>query len=357
MPRRKKEIKVPEPKQKPNGKWYIQLRLKDEGGKQKSVYILEETEAECRAKAIAIKAGYIERDSKQTVPKLKDVIDNYISSKDAVLSPSTIKGYKTIRDNRFTVYMDKPINKINWQKMINDETKSGKNPKTIHNSWSLVSASVEAETGNRPKVRLPQIAPNEHNFLTYEQIKVFLSAIKGKPVEIAALLGLNSLRVSEIKGLTWDNINLQKQEITVSGSMVYGEGNKLVYKTTNKNRTSNRIVPILFNELSDALSAVKHKQGYVVSLTEIQIYKAVNRICEENNLPQVGCHGLRHSFASACFYQNIPTDIIQKWGGWHELTTMKRIYTHVAESHSHSEAERFRKSFREQNATHNATKN
>lgn len=356
MPRRKKEISVPAPRRLPSGRWFIQLRLKDGNGTVKSVSVTEDTEAACRAKATAIKAGYIEAESKKTAPKLKDVLDKYISSKDAVLSPSTIKGYKTIRHNRFKNYMEKPIDKINWQRMVNEETKNGKNPKTVHNSWSLVSAALEFETGSKPKITLPQTIPNEHDFLTYEQIKVFLSAVKGKPVEIAALLGLNSLRVSEIKGLTWDNINIEKQEITVSGSMVYNADNKLVYKATNKNKTSNRVVPILFNELTDALSAVTDKQGYVVPLTEIQIYKAVNSVCKENNLPQIGCHGLRHSFASACFYQNIPTDIIQKWGGWNEISTMKRIYTHVSESHSHDEAERFRASFKVQNANKNANK-
>ncbi len=136
--------------------------------------------------------------------------------------------------------------------------------------------------------------------------------------------------------------------------MVHNSSNELVYKSTNKNRSSVRTIPILYDELIAALSAVEDKTGYVVSMTEIQIYKAVNAVCAANNLPLVGCHGLRHSYASACFYRGIPTDFVQKWGGWHELTTMKRIYTHVTREHGESEAEKVRQAFREQNANENA---
>jgi len=353
MPRRKKEIKVPEPRQLPSGKWFIQLRLKDDDGKQKSVSITEESYDICIAKARAVKAGIAEVKSKKTAPKLGAVIDKYISEKEAVLSPSTIKAYMSYRKNRFQSYMDKSIDTINWQRMISAEAKDV-NPKTVFNAWSLVAASLEYHSGTKPKVSLPQQIPNEHPFLSYDQILVFKKKISGKPFEIAALLGLNSLRFSEIKGLTWKDIDLDNLEIKVSGSMVRNKNNELVYKKTNKNKSSNRTVPILHEELIAALKAVKDKSGYVVSLTEMQLYKAVNDICEECGFPKIGCHGLRHSYASALFYMGIPSDFIQRWGGWIEKDTMERIYTHITQDHNTKMANAVRDGFKEQNANENA---
>jgi integrase len=44
----------------------------------------------------------------------------------------------------------------------------------------------------------------------------------------------------------------------------------------------------------------------------------------------VGCHGLRHSFASLCHILNIPPQVAMEIGGWSDRATMDRIYTHVS---------------------------
>ena len=54
---------------------------------------------------------------------LREIIDAYIAPLDKVLSPSTIRGYITIRNTRFLDVIDKPIKDINcWQSVINNES-------------------------------------------------------------------------------------------------------------------------------------------------------------------------------------------------------------------------------------------
>lgn len=160
---------------------------------------------------------------------------------------------------------------------------------------------------------------------------MFVSAVRGQSCEIPALLALSSLRLSEISGLVWDNVDLQKRIIHVRGAAVYDEDNKLVHKETNKNRASRRDVPIMQEQLYNALVAIEDKTGTVVSTSPNAIRVQINRICAEHDLPAVGVHGLRHSFASLAASIRMPENHAMRIGGWSNDYTMKKIYTHVSE--------------------------
>jgi integrase len=62
------------------------------------------------------------------------------------------------------------------------------------------------------------------------------------------------------------------------------------------------------------------------------ILNGINRVCRSAGLPEVGIHGLRHSFASLAYHLNMPEKIAMQIGGWENDATMKKIYTHVAKS-------------------------
>ena len=57
----------------------------------------------------------------------------------------------------------------------------------------------------------------------------------------------------------------------------------------------------------------------------------INQVCRANGLPEVGLHGLRHSFASLAYHLQIPEMIAAEIGGWNDLSTMHNIYTHLAQ--------------------------
>ena len=322
-----KSIKVPTPRKLPSGNWFIQLSVRGQ-----RVSITEPTEKACIARAMAIKQDLLEPVDRSQKPTLTVAIDRYIESRQNVLSPSTIVGYRVIQRNRFKKAMDRPINAYDendWQRIVNQEAKAV-SAKTLQNSWFFVSSVIYDETGKRYNVRLPQIISNERQFLEPDQIPIFLSAVRGERSEIAALLALCSLRRSELLALTWDKIDLQKGFITVSGAMV-SNGKEMVFKKENKNRSSNRIVPIMIPQLRDALAAADSTAANVISLSPATILRDINRVCRENGLPEVGIHGLRHSFASLAYHLNMPEKIAMRIGGWEDDDTMRKIYTHVAQ--------------------------
>ena len=328
-------MKLPTAKKLPSGNYFIRLRLDGV-----SIPITAATEKECINQARLIKAEHkagkrIERTSPKQEPTLDKIVQDFIDSRKAVLSPATISGYNVIKKNRFQFYMDKKPSDIkSWQQVINDEVKTGISAKTLKNSWALIASSLDYYGIKPPAVKMPQIIQKPRPWLDAEQVKTFVAAIKGKDCEIAALLALHSLRRSEILGLTWDKIDLKNNTIRVEGSAVPGEHNRLIYKPTNKTKNSRRIVPIMIPELKTAIQAIPEdkRQGLVYTTYRNMLWRDINRICKANNLPEVGVHGLRHSFASLAHHVGLPEQDAMLIGGWEDAQTMHKIYEHISDA-------------------------
>ena len=324
-----KSIKVPKPRQFPSGSWFVRVTVDGQ-----RYPITEATEELCVARAMAIKQELLTPVDRTAKPTLSKCIDRYIEARSNVLSSSTINGYRVIQRNRFQSAMNRPITAFDvsgWQRLVNLEAKIV-SAKTLQNAWFLVSSVIHEETGMRYNIKLPQIISNERSFLDPEQINIFVQAVHGTKYEIPALLALCSLRRSELLALTWDCVDFEQRTISVRGAIVYNEQGRMAYKRENKTRSSRRVVPIMIPALYDALSAARLPSGLIVTSSASALYKGINAICRANNLPEVGFHGLRHSFASLAYHLNMPEKIAMMIGGWDDDATMRKIYTHVSKT-------------------------
>lgn len=323
--KKKQEIRVPKPRQLPSGSWFIYMRVNGV-----DYPITQPTEDECITAAKAVKAGLL--DASPRVDRgdtLRTAMDAYLSSRSNVLSPSTIRGYKQIRDNHFASVMDKPIPSVDWQKAVDAEAESVA-PKTVKNCWAFASRCIGESGHPVPSVRLPKVPKASRPWLTPEEIKVFVKAVDGTDAALPGLLALHSLRRSELYGLMWDQVDLDNKRFTVSGAMVdSGEG--FVRNDVTKSAASTRIVPILIPELYAALEAEPDKTGPVLKGGPYTAYKRINKICESAGLPKVGCHGLRHSFASLGYHLRMSEMEVMRLGGWSDYNTVHGIYTHLSD--------------------------
>lgn len=324
----KGEINVPKARQLSSGKWFIQLRS---GGR--SVSITEDTEEACVLKAKATKAGLIEAQRNAPDIIVRQAVEKYISDRDGIISPSTKRGYLIIVRTRFKSLMNTNLKNINdsvLRQAVKEEARLC-SPKTLKNAYALIAAAIFAETHQKYDVTLPPVMPAQKAYLTPEQIPIFLNAIRNTEIEIPCLLGLWSLRRSEIFGLSPEDINLSRKTITVHSSVVYDENGNLVKKNSTKNESSTRIIP-LSGRLYDLLKAKVSAGESIITVNPHSLYDRIIRVCKLNNLPLIGVHGLRHSFASLCYYLNIPKKIVMQIGGWSDNGTMERLYTHISQS-------------------------
>lgn len=342
-------MKIPKARHLKSGNWFIYLRLGDE-----PISITAKTKTECEYMARKAKAEYklnkpLRADKKDPDSiTLSQAIDHWISSKQNSLSPSTVRGYRIIQNNRFQGYMDTKLSDIKDWQAVYDSEKDRLNPKTLKNSFALLRTVYQNETGHQiPKVDMLKITKSERQFLDSSQIQTFLDAVKGKPCEVGSLLALSSLRCSEILNLTWSDVDLDHKRILVQGAAVLDESNKLVRKKTNKTDSSTRYVPIFIPQLTSALTNAM-QESMQVSMqenmednmedmpvvnykTESGLLRAINSVCRGAGLPEIGIHGLRHSFASICVSLSIPEETAMSIGGWSDFTTMRKIYTHISQ--------------------------
>ena len=316
--KKKPEISVPKPRQLKSGQWYAQLMLDGEVH-----YVKADTEAGYYARARALKAGMLSPDKRSSRLTLREVLRSYIDNNKNVLSPATIRGYEIIYRNRFLRFQDKLISAIDYQAMVNEEARRLA-PKTVVNSWGLVSAALAAVDYPVPNINRPSLPASEEDWLDYEQIKVFLDAVKGSRVEAAALLALHGLRLSELLDL--DASQIKDDTILVRGATVMDENNKLVHKDTNKNRSSSRSVPVLIPRLLEVLPP----KGKAVALHPSSIRRGLEKVCREAGLPVCSAHDLRRSFASLAYHLKWNSQTTMVVGGWSNLQTVEKVYRKLA---------------------------
>ena len=331
-------MKVPKARKLSSGTWFIYLRL---GGQ--SVSVTGKDEKTCIRNAQAIKADWLaqkrlpEKPEASTGLTVSEAIDNYIDKKSRILSPSTVRGYRTIQRTRFLSIMTRRISDIKdseWQGLINAECALAA-PKTVNNAFMFISTVIRHETDREipmGRIRLPSVPPSRAAFLQPEEIPKFVAAVKDTEIAVPALLALSSLRLSEIAALRWEKIPKNPKIIRVQGAAVKDEHNELVTKRQNKNATSTRSVPVMIPELADAIERDRKPEGHVLAMSPNWLRLEIHEACKKAGVTDVTVHGLRHSFASLAYHLQVPEKIAMEIGGWADANTMRKIYTHIAQS-------------------------
>lgn len=333
-------MRVPKAEKLPSGKWRSRITIHGE-----RVSFIADTDEEAVSMALLHKLtdskDKIEQRKAHEILTVSGAIDQFIRERDGILSPSTIRSYKSIRDNRLQAVMDRPLSdNINWQSVINEEAKH-LSPKTVKNIWGLLSSVLKANNIEVGNILLPQIVRKEHEFLQPEQIKVLLKAMEGHRFELPYLLCLHGLRRSEVCAVKKSNI--KDGYILVRGAMVYNDRSQLVERKQNKTTMSNRDVPIMFDRLT--ILANQCATEYLCPFSPSSLCHPLNTICRQNELPEIGLHGLRHSYASLCYHLGLSEQQTMELGGWSDPSVMRKIYTHLADTDRKSAEEKLRNFF------------
>lgn len=339
-------MKTPKPRKLKSGNYNVNLRLNGQ-----NFSITRSTAKECTRAAEVIKAGHrangspIRNDAEDVT--LGQLMQLYIDRYRATLSPSTIYGYDQIIKHRFPNFIDKPYKSVtDWQKVINAEIQKYK-PKTIKNEWSFLCAAIKDARLPVPDVKLPASVPSHRPYLAPDEVRKLISVAKDDKCAVPVLLALHGLRRGEIAGLMWDDIDLKANRINIHHVLVRNENKEWVVKDRAKTPKGNRTIPIMIPELTDALNAVPvaERSGFVCPCHVSEIYNQINRLCRAANLPQVGAHGCRHAFASLGHSLSVPINEMMLLGGWEDMATMQKIYTHISEQEMLKVTNRFSEFF------------
>lgn len=217
-----------------------------------------------------------------------------------------------------------------------------------------------------------------HNFqvekrkaLTIPQQKLFITFLKNHPVYshwypvFAIMLG-TGLRVGELVGLRWCDIDIDEGLINVNHTLVYynhGDGKGCSFSVnTPKTKAGERVVPMM-DDVKEAFKLEKQFQEdtnlkckaivdcytdfiFVNRYGDVQhqgtLNKAIRRIIRDCNdevllkgeddpvlLPPFSCHNLRHTFATRLCESGINVKVIQDVLGHADISTTMNIYCDV----------------------------
>ena len=317
-------MKFPEPQKMPSGKWRIQVMIDN-----KRVGRTFNTPEEAVYWASGIKTKSIEEQKSPRRMTVSEAVDRYIESKDAVLSPSTIAGYKKIKRNTMpsiSNFMLADLTQEKIQRWVNSLVKAGKSPKTIANAHGLLSAALgEYKPSMALKTTLPRKVKAEIQIPSEAEIKAIVSASKGTKYELPIILAIwLGLRQSEILGLEWDDID--GDYLNVRRAIVLGENGPVEKGTKTYSGTRRLHLPAYIKSL---MEAHPNKGAHIVPLSGKAIYSGFSRICIKAGVPHFRFHDLRHMNASVMLAEGIPDKYGMKRMGHATNYMLKTTYQHT----------------------------
>jgi integrase len=257
---------------------------------------------------------------------LDEAINRYIDMKQNVLSPSTLRGYRSIQRNAYGDMIRMRIDQITSEaaQSVFNALAVDHSSKSCRNALGLLTAVISTFLpGTVLRVTLPQRKALDYYTPSDDDIKKLLDAIKYPELYKAVLLAaFGTLRRSEICGLQYDDIS--GDSIRVHRGMVESESGWIL-KDFPKNDTSNR--RILYPHF--VIEALGTGTGQVVKMTPKRIDVGFARARNRAGLPYFRFHDLRAYSVSIAHALSIPDAYLMQRGGWSSPDTYRNVYRRV----------------------------
>jgi len=209
---------------------------------------------------------------------------------------------------------------------------------------------------NKPKTTTKK----RREFTDSETAAVLHHAARDKYGLMLYLLYYTGMRIGEVLGLTWAEVDLSKNEILVRRDVDFKTGRIGDVKTEN----SMRDIPI-FDPLKIILNEHRQIGGYVISASNganhlspsgyRKIYKhmayelvEIDDTIEQqpdgadpdNMISVLTAHYFRHNFASLLYDAGVDVLSAQRWLGHSDPATTLRIYSHLKKEREKESVER-----------------
>ncbi len=187
-------------------------------------------------------------------------------------------------------------------------------------------------------IRAPKRPKSLPDFMSEEEVENILRNVKIETPAgyrnrvILELLWVSGMRISELSGLNYENLNLEQNEIKVLGK---GAKERIVLipdktKENLKNYIDN--VSDLICKTKKTLQSPLFINYNGFRLQNQSIRKALNEVVQKIELPKkVTPHVFRHSFATRMLENGADLRIVQELLG-HASISNTQIYTHISNS-------------------------
>ena len=363
---------MPSYKQLSKGNWKVAISLGYKDGKKQ---IVRKQGFKTKKEAEAYATEILSQKNKGYIAP----VNNNILFKDFILKWFNEYKEKTLSINTRTRYLSSinihiiphlgnykltDITNVVMQDFYNNIINEGNKPSTAKKIIEVVNNCLRYAKKLKLIYILPteiekiKITKPEIEFWTKKELDYFLNEIKDnylfKPVFIDILTGL---RIGELCGLRWKDVDFEKGIISINGQIVLDRTKKeLLYTTILKTDTAFRkitIPKILIDYLKDLYNnitplendfIIKDREGNMCNprnlsmnfTRTIQKYKKpINELktVPDNymQLKQITFHGLRHTHATLLILNGENIKVVSERLGHKDISTTLNTYTHVME--------------------------
>ena len=291
----------------------------------------------------------------------KDMADSWEREHREEIGDRTWKNYAPHVKDMVSQYGATPIESLEPVDIINDlaRAKAKGWSATIVNTRKSIfrmicdHAIVKGKLRYNPtvSVRLPKgLKRGKRKAPTQEQMELILNSAHAPFGLFPFLLLCTGLRRSEALALTWEDIDLENREISVTKSIDYSGDPK--YKAP-KTEAGVRTVPIL-EPLLSVLREEKKKSGLLFpqpttnrggeggGLMSQKAYEtAWDNYCKATALTGITAHNLRHGTATLMFEFGVDELTTQRILGHSRIEITREIYTDLREEKKKESAEKF----------------
>lgn len=329
-------------KKLPSGNYRARIFVgTDENGKR--IYKSFTDPDKKRAEWLAAQYNLTRKEQSRNTMTVAEAIESYISNKTNVLSPSTIRAYRSMQKNDYAPIARKKLCELDnqtIQKFINDFAKNH-TPKTVKNVYTLLVSSLkEAAPDMEITAKLPRKRNSSIEIPTESEVKALLQSISGnKELYVAVLLAsVLGLRRGEICALEWSD--LKGNMLSINKALAMTADNMWVVKTP-KTESGKRVLPIPDWLKKEILSTKKSsaKDNRMIHMTPNSLTDAF--IDARNALGfSFRLHDLRHYNASIMLAIGIPDKYAMQRMGHATPNMLKTVYQHVMENAKNEQDEK-----------------
>ena len=197
----------------------------------------------------------------------------------------------------------------------------------------------------------------EKRALTLDEQRKFLYAVVGLSYENQYRFILQTgLRVGELIGLRWQDIDFANRKITIQRTMEYRASTGAWIEGPPKTKSGYREIP-LTDEAAKLLERQRIKNDRIENIVpqwmdtvflcrngtpvKNSTYDtALYKISERTGLPHFSMHVLRHTFATRCIEAGMRPKTLQMLLGHSNIGITMNLYVHVTEDEKHKEVEK-----------------
>lgn len=185
----------------------------------------------------------------------------------------------------------------------------------------------------------------EMDFYTYDEYLEFRSVINDPEwllwFDMLYFLGF---RKGELQALTYIDIDTTKKEVSINKTLTTKLKGTEYYISSPKTKTSNRILPIPNNILSQIIKNKKKYQEYSNFSEDWFVFGGITPFKDTNisnkniqyskaaNLRTIRLHDFRHSCASFLINSNMPITLVSKYLGHAKTSITLDTYSHMFKS-------------------------